>query len=296
MSTSLYRRAIRPHLPQFVFDAWRAGRRAYLRLGSVGDWVRLRRLVRELRVEFGGGFVATVAERDEVAMFLQRALSLSRPAADAEYLRSGRGMIRDVERLLDRLGRPLAQTGSLLEFACGYGRFTRFAVARLGAGRVTSSDIDPKAVAFVGQTFGVRTFDSVAEAADLAVDDRFDVIFVASLFSHLALPYWHAWAAKLMSLLNDGGLLVFSVHGPHALAGVDESVRGQLDQPAAGFTYGLMNETNGRLDGNYYGAAFVTDDFVREAFESRGLGRVIDGVPRGLWDYQDVYTVAKTHA
>ena len=96
-----------------------------------------------------------------------------------------------------------------------------------------------------------------------------------------------------MGLLADDGLLVFSVHGEHTLSLADDQTRRALAQPAPGFSYATMNETNGRLAGDYYGSAFVTEAFVRDAFDSRGLGRVLDVVPRGLWDFQDVYTVAK---
>ena len=54
-----------------------------------------------------------------------------------------------------------------------------------------------------------------------------------------------------------------------------------------GFLYNAINETKGRLDGNYYGTTFVTEGFVRRFF-ARGEGEVIDYVPKGLTGYQDL--------
>ena len=80
-----------------------------------------------------------------------------------------------------------ARTGSILDFACGCGRVTRWMVTTCGAGRVSASDIDPHAVDFVHKTFGVSGFTSTANARDLPRAGPCDAILVVSLFSHLTL-------------------------------------------------------------------------------------------------------------
>lgn len=63
------------------------------------------------------------------------------------------------------------------------------------------------------RAFGVSGFYLAGAPKDLDVAERFNVICVASLFSHLPLTLWEDWLEKLHSMLAAGGLLIFSTHG-----------------------------------------------------------------------------------
>ncbi len=76
------------------------------------------------------------------------------------YFEGGRWNCAEVEKVLGDVGFALADAHSMLEFACGYGRLTRHFVHMLPAARITGSDIDPRAVAFVRREFGVDGFVS----------------------------------------------------------------------------------------------------------------------------------------
>jgi SAM-dependent methyltransferase len=264
--------------------------------------LELRSLKSTYRRRYGGPVVTVIDPRDEMYRFISEHWDWphhASPMADRAYavrgyLVSGDENTRELEDVLDAAGRPLARVTSFLEFACGHGRLTRFLVHRLDRSRITVSDINPQAVDFTCTTFGVRGFRSVEDPGDLHHDDRYEVIFVGSLFTHLHHAYWGAWLQRLFSLLSNDGLLIFSTHGLRVLDEVyGENWKSQIQTAADGFFFIQTNETHGRLPTDYYGATFVTEPYVRDFIEANGLGRLGAFHPGKLL-FQDVYVVEKT--
>jgi SAM-dependent methyltransferase len=262
-------------------------------------------LKRELGKRYGPDVVYTVHEEDEMLRFISdfwswpHHVAPMRAPSDAmrTYLISGDVMIRDLETALGDQGRSLPQLDSFLEFACGYGRFTRFLVARLDPRKVRVSDINRSSVDFVRKTFGVSGFYSTESANGLDHSREYEVIFVASLFSHLAIEHWTEWLPRLYQMLAPGGLLIFSTHGTYARDVIyDPRQRDRLEAKADGFWFLPMNETGGRLAVEYYGSAFVTEEFVQREVTARGLGTVRRVYPAKLWGSQDLYVLEKPAA
>lgn len=250
-----------------------------------------------------GGTVATVIHpRDEMYRFISdhwdwpyHATPLpDRAYAIHGYLGSGDRHTRQLEDVLAEAGRPLPRLNSFLEFACGYGRMTRFLVHRLDRARIMVSDIDPAAVAFTCDTFGVRGFCSVEEPRNLLHGGRYEVIYVGSLFTHLSHAYWGAWLQCLYTLLSEKGLLIFSTHGLKVLDEVyGDTWKSHLETAEDGFFSIQANETHGRLPTSYYGATFVTEPYVKGFVQANGLGRLQAFHPARL-DFQDVYVLERT--
>jgi 2-polyprenyl-3-methyl-5-hydroxy-6-metoxy-1,4-benzoquinol methylase len=263
---------------------------------------RLRSIRRDLHHRYGPALIEDVDPHDEMFVFIRDSwkwphhVEPMRAPSDAlrTYLVSGDVMVRDLDRALRDQGRELDRLDSFLEFACGHGRFTRFLVTRLDPARVTVSDINADAVEFEQRTFRVSGFRSTEAAGDLAHDRQYEVVFVASLFSHLAVEHWSAWLARLHELVAPGGLLVCSTHGPHARDVIfGKRWDGQFEQKADGFWYLHTNETGGRLEDTYYGSAFVTEEYVRAQVARQGLGEVVAVYPATLWGSQDLYVIDK---
>lgn len=213
------------------------------------------------------------------------------------YFRGGEWNAAEMAKVVDEHGFPLAGAGSVLEFACGWGRVTRHLVHLMDRGRLTVSDVDPVAVRFVSRKLGVRGFSSAIDPLDLRHEDRYDLILVVSLFSHLPIAAWGPWLERLGRLLEPGGALAFSTLGMHAFAvNVTEDERGAFDEVAEGFFYRAANETRGRLDTDHYGLAYVAEDPVRDLAGQHFPGRVVAACPRALNDFQDVYVLERTAA
>jgi SAM-dependent methyltransferase len=259
-------------------------------------------LKRDYRTRYGPGFVYTVHEQDEMFRFIRdfwrwrHHVVPMRAQSDAmhTYLVSGDLMTRDLEAALRDHGRDLSHLDSFLEFASGYGRFTRFLVMRLDFGKVTVSDINRSGVDFARKTFGVSGLYSTESASELEPPQQYEVIFVASLFSHLAIEHWSAWLQRLYEMLAPGGLLIFSTHGPYARDVIyGEHQRAQLEVKAEGFSFLRTNETAGRLAVDYYGSAFVTQEYVKGQVAAHGLGTIRHVYPAKLWGTQDLYVLEK---
>lgn len=176
----------------------------------------------------------------------------------------------------------------LLDFACGYGRLLRFLVPSLGAERVWAAEIQPDAVQYVADRYGVVAVQSTIRPEDFQLDQRFEMIWVASLFSHLPDGLFQRWLARLGRLLVPGGLLCFSVHDeallPTGRAG-----------PKSGLFY-IAGSENQELDPEYYGTTFVSERYVRSAVEAvLGTDWGCWRSPRLLAHEQDVYVCCDAH-
>lgn len=211
------------------------------------------------------------------------------------YLGTGEMLLQVLENTLKDLGYSFRQIDSFLEFACGYGRFTRFLIQKMDSRKVTVSDIDKDAVDFVVKTFGVNGFYSVTQADKLAHDGKYDVIYVVSLFSHLAISNWEQWFKRLYAMLKPNGLLIFTTHGMSFYNRLPEEQRTSLslEMMSPGFLYGNGNETAGRLTGDHYGTAFVSEQFVKRFVDENAVGRLVKSYPDMIHKVQDLYVVRR---
>ena len=181
-----------------------------------------------------------------------------------EYLSDGWRTMSELMPILERLDRPLMKTQSVLEFAAGFGRFTRH-LARLLPNRVSCTDIQPGSVEFLRDQFGVDAFYSAWNPEEIVYPRQYELIFVLSLFTHLPVERWGTWLKHLHRGLKPGGLLVFSVHNEKAA--IEEGVT--FDQRGTHF---IRSSESPQLGADEYGTTFTTDGFVSSQVEL-ALGR-----------------------
>jgi SAM-dependent methyltransferase len=174
----------------------------------------------------------------------------------------------------------------ILDFAAGYGRSTRFLVHHFSPDQICVSEIQTDALIFQAQEFGVRTLQSVTDPGALETSDRFNVIFVASLFTHLPESSFGPWLQRLWNLLTADGVLVFSVH--------DEAINdldAKLDDK--GFAFIASSEV-AALSTEEYGTNFTTEAFVRAKiaeFIGDTAAATATRFPRGLAFMQDIWVI-----
>ena len=174
----------------------------------------------------------------------------------------------------------------VLDFACGYGRLLRFMTMLVPAENIWASEIQPEALTFTRASFGVQGILSTPDPQDFVVDERFDFIWVASLFSHLPDTLFQDWLAKLCSLLTPRGVLCFSVRGSELLPA------GEV-LPESGILYQRASELT-PLDADIYGTAYVSESYVRGCIDKQlGFGHGYARLPRALANEQDLYLLGR---
>lgn len=199
------------------------------------------------------------------------------------YFRAGLQILDALRQTAGWHDRPLASMDRVLDFAAGYGRSTRFLAALIPPERIWMADILPDAVDFQRSEFGVNSMQSSKDPADFRCDEKFDLIFVSSLFSHLPERTWGTWLERLHSLLAPSGLLVFSVHG-------ETLVPATHQMPDDGLLFLPQNEADS-WDVADYGTSFVTEAFVSRVIEQRLPSENYVYLPRSLCFNQDLYIV-----
>jgi SAM-dependent methyltransferase len=185
------------------------------------------------------------------------------------------------------IGRIFGQRKDLrvLDFACGYGRLLRFLIHGVAPERIWAAEIQGEAVEYVVDRFDVHGLRSTAVPEAFCPEQRFDVIWVASLFSHLPDGLFQRWLNQLAGLLDPGGILCFSVHD-EALLGGTQTV------PENGLVYVAGSENEG-LSPEIYGTTFVTEEYVIRAARSVfGEGYKYCRLKKLLAHEQDVYVCA----
>ncbi len=195
--------------------------------------------------------------RDDIFHFFVNDALAKNPVR--EYLSDGWRTLSELLILMDAVGRPLTGARSVLEFASGFGRFTRH-LARLLPGRLTVSDIHPGSVEFLREQLGVEGFASSQDPEALEIPGRYDLVFVLSMFTHLPPVKWSAWLRKLFKAVRPGGHLVFTVH--------NESLAAHFSQAyGPDGTLFIATSESRELQGGEYGTTFATRAWVEAEVE-----------------------------
>lgn len=219
-------------------------------------------------------------------MFLNAMAAIKKEGlARSVYFRQGYEINGTLQAILDWQFGQHKREAKVLDFACGYGRATRFLVAEVGPTNVWASDIYADAVEFQERQFGVHGFVSCYEPSKLECEQKFDLIFVASLFTHLPQHRFEQWLARLFDMLSETGFLAFSVH--------DETLAAGRTMPADGFLFREASESRS-LDLAEYGSTYVTENYLSSA-----ISRVVAGnwpykrIPLALCGAHDLYLVPR---
>lgn len=237
------------------------------------------------------GFRGSIHRRDHLMQYFltSSAPGVARgPAAGlGEYFDSGARDADQVVAVMRELGH--GRTAKVLEFASGYGRVTR----HLKLDNLTACDIHPEAVSFLRSKLKVSALQSSEVPAGFDPGERYDFIFVLSLFSHLPDDLFGPWLAKLGSLLAPGGHLMFTTYGVSGAAKAP-LLAGAIDQ-SAGLTF-FSHTDQPDLGAAIYGTAVVTQDYVREKIAAATSGRIVSRRECAWWQIQDEWIVAAAGA
>ena len=190
------------------------------------------------------------------------------------------------------------EPSSLLDFACGHGRVMRTLKAAFPGAQLTACDIDRAGVDFCARTFGAIPVYSAADPAEVEIEDRFDLIWVGSMFTHLDGARWPGFLQLFDSLLDPGGMLVFTTGGRFVIEkmkagkqslGLHEDQAQQLiaDFEQTGFGYQEYPRRPG------WGLARASPAWVCSRLVEVPNMRLVSFVERGWLNSQDVVSCVR---
>jgi CBS domain-containing protein/SAM-dependent methyltransferase len=207
----------------------------------------------------------------------------------ASYLWTGVAALQPIKVALAAAGRESVE--NVLDFASGHGRVLRALKAEFPHAHLTACDLDRDAVDFCARTFGASPVYSHEDPARIEIDDRFDLIWCGSLFTHIDAPRWAGFLDLLGSLLSPGGVLVITTAGRSVAAEMREGEyrgltadlgRGLLeDFDRTGFGYRDYPGQSG------YGLARCRPAWVCEQLERRTGFELLGYTERGWNRRQD---------
>ena len=127
------------------------------------------------------------------------------------YFDAGARALHHVEVALLAAGREGAD--SILDFASGAGRVTRYLRAAFPRASVTACDVYPEGPDFCARHFGAHALQSCHDLSQLEIGGPYDLIWVGSLFTHVGEDDWNCLLTRFEDSLGEGGVLVFTTYG-----------------------------------------------------------------------------------
>jgi len=239
------------------------------------------------QAKFPQDFKLNICEDDEMYLF-----SLKNVADDLDdgtralvrYYALGRSVLDTVKQVVEWHFGSFENVPSFLDFACGYGRFTRFLIQEMPPEKIWVSDIYANAVKFQTEYLGVSGILSTGKPEKYLIDRKFDCILANSFFSHMPERTFTNWLQNLYDLLTPNGILMFSVHDQCLLPS-------HIEMPANGILFSPQSESQS-LDKEEYGTTYVTEKFVREIVEKVSGGKAfVHRIKKGICRFQDLYVV-----
>ena len=140
---------------------------------------------------------------------------------------------RAMKELLTELAAPMPGRVRVLDFGCGAGKVLRHFAAETDRFELFGCDIDAASIEWLAEHHGsYASFARVEQAPGLPwpADQRFDLIYAVSVFTHLA-DAWAGWLLELHRVLAPGGILAATVLGE---AMVELERGGAWDEDAIG--------------------------------------------------------------
>ena len=239
------------------------------------------------QAKFPEDFKLKICQDDEMYLFSLKNVADDRDdgtRALVRYYAIGRSVLDTVKQVVEWHFGSFENVPSFLDFACGYGRFTRFLIQEMPPEKIWVSDIYANAVKFQTEYLGVSGIVSTGKPENYLIDRKFDCILANSFFSHMPERTFTNWLQNLYDLLTPNGILMFSVHDrcllpPH------------IEMPANGILFSPQSESQS-LDKEEYGTTYVTEKFVRKLVEEVSGGKAfVHRLKKGICRFQDLYVV-----
>lgn len=218
-----------------------------------------------------------------------------------EYWLSGLSDYLNIKYALKMLGAGLEPGYSVFDFGCASGRVIRHFSCQEDGLDLWCSDINSNHISWIMQFLkdDIRAFQNHALPHLPLEDNKFDLVFTFSVFSHIDV-FDLAWLLELNRIMKPGGIACITIHSEHTWSIMREEfpVYGVL-KTHPDFSPDLLKKPlpkdktvfQWRTDNSYRANVFYTTDYIRKTWGK--FFQVLEIVPEGH-TYQDVVILRKT--
>jgi SAM-dependent methyltransferase len=203
------------------------------------------------------------------------------------FLKGGELASDSIRHALTKNGVDLASLRSVLDFGCGCGRVVRH-LGWLNSSEIHGTDYNPSLVRWCVKNLRFARFGTNKLNGQLPYEEeKFDLIYALSVFTHLPAGLQREWLAELRRVLRPGGYLIITTHGRACVKFMSEQERDELDKNGV-VVRGEVEAGDNRC------MVIQTEQQVR-AEMGRGF-EVIDYIEEGAWGNppQDMVVMRKT--
>jgi SAM-dependent methyltransferase len=133
--------------------------------------------------------------------------------ASAGFEQDGANGADSIRQILRRTGGDIDGCRAVLDFGAGCARIARH-WAKIEGPEWHACDYNPTLVAWCNANLPfLQMVQNTLEPPLPYPDERFDLVYAYSVFTHLPEPLQHAWIAELLRVLEPGGRLIVTTHG-----------------------------------------------------------------------------------
>ena len=263
-------------------------RHPYLFRAARGTLFTLRRFFPSLTAE---GIPGRIHPNDSMT----RRIFPGRSEAYRRYATHSKLQFEIITELLQGAGRPWTDLSSVIDFGCGYGRFTRWLPTVLPPAYITACDIQKEAVLWCAKEFSVRPL--LADRNVLGTEfETYDLLIALSVVTHLSPKRIENLFQALSRIIRSNGMVIFSSHGISSASSANH-MRDYINPYRV--LEDLQEKGHAFIPYPHYTDSEIGDTFLTKQFV---VGKIASLAPEfdllhydecKFWDIQDCYVFRK---
>lgn len=227
---------------------------------------------------------------------VDKTVSPSETMANEVYFEIGRSAVEVIVAAL--LATQVQSVKKVLDMPCGHGRVLRHLVQLFPDAEISACDVDREGVEFCAAQFGARPIFSKEDLASVDFEEKYDIIWVGSLFTHTSKELTEKWMAHLCKFLSPTGIIIATSHGrwseyvhdnysPYMGGKGWRNIMDQYRSSGYGYSDYAESESHDYIAGSY-GVSLVRPNVLIKIVESLPDVRIFFYGERFWADHQDV--------
>lgn len=220
--------------------------------------------------------------------------------ANQWYFEVGRSAVEVI--LAGMFSSYIHRVDRVLDLPCGHGRVLRHLVKMFPDAEMHACDLDSDGIDYCARKFNARPILSKPELTDVDFGVQYDLIWVGSLFTHVAEAQAQRWLRHLARFLSPSGIVVATMHGrwsehvnqrsPYIGGERWEKVMDGYRNGGYGYSDYVQQEASQYTPGNY-GISMAKPQAMMRLLESVPEVRIFSYTERAWADHQDVIVYGK---